>query len=237
MSSNHVEAFFFLLFSVLFCFVLFLFYLQCARTEAETQQRSQKKYDSRFEEQCYQINIRKNYMVWLSFGLPNAKNCSKLRTVKIADHDCLLTVAYNLKTCRTMKLASDQSLTNEAMLAPHWINSSHLIYSSVPQALACYSVQEAFTKTLSPTKLKRYKCTVNKLVDQVHYDHVFLMNAVLLPRLKRIKILILRGKFCAADYACCEVFFLSVARRSSKRFSMNCTRHQFCETFKQQTSE
>ena len=176
-------------------------------------------------------------MVWLSFGLPNAKNCSKLRTVKIADHDCLLTVAYNLKTCRTMKLASDQSLTNEAMLAPHWINSSHLIYSSVPQALACYSVQEAFTKSLSPTKLKRYKCTVNKLVDQVHYDHVFLMNAVLLPRLKRIKILILRGKFCAADYACCEVFFLSVARRSSKRFSMNCTRHQFCETFKQQTSE
>ena len=236
MSSNHVEAFFVLLFSVLFCFVSVLFIVRTHRSRDAT--TIAKKYNSRFEEQCYQINIRKNYMVWLSFGLPNAKNCSKLRTVKIADHDCLLTVAYNLKTCRTMKLASDQSLTNEAiMLAPHWINLSHLIYSSVPQALACYSVQEAFTKSLSPTKLKRYKCTVNKLVDQVHYDHVFLMNAVLLPRLKRIKILILRGKFCAADYACCEVFFLSVARRSSKRFSMNCTRHQFCETFKQQTSE
>ena len=236
MSSNHVEAFFFLLFSVLFCFVSVLFIVRTHRSRDAT--TIVKKYNSRFEDQCYQIDIRKNYMVWLSFELPNAKSCSKLRTVKTADHDCLLTVAYNLKTCRTMKLASDQSLTNEAiMLAPHWINSSHLIYSSVPQALACYSVQEAFTKSLSPTKLKRYKCTVNKLVDQVHYDHVFLMNAVLLPRLKRIKILILRGKFCAADYACCEVFFLSVARRSSKRFSMNCTRHQFCETFKQQTSE
>ena len=236
MSSNHVEAFFFLLFSVLFCFVSVLFIVRTHRSRDAT--TIVKKYNSRFEDQCYQIDIRKNYMVWLSFELPNAKSCSKLRTVKTADHDCLLTVAYNLKTCRTMKLASDQSLTNEAiMLAPHWINSSHLIYSSVPQALACYSVQEAFTKSFSPTKLKRYKCTVNKLVDQVHFDLVFLMNAVLLPRLKRIKILILRGKFCAADYACCEVFFLSVARRSSKRFAMNCTRHQFCKTFKQQTFE
>ena len=137
MSSNHVEAFFVLLFSVLFCFVSVLFIVRTHRSRDATT-IAKKKYNSRFEEQCYQINIRKNYMVWLSFGLPNAKNCSKLRTVKIADHDCLLTVAYNLKTCRTMKLASDQSLTNEAMLAPHWINSSHLIYSSVPQALACY---------------------------------------------------------------------------------------------------
>ena len=106
MSSNHVEAFFVLLFSVLFCFVSVLFIVRTHRSRDATT-IAKKKYNSRFEEQCYQINIRKNYMVWLSFGLPNAKNCSKLRTVKIADHDCLLTVAYNLKTCRTMKLASD----------------------------------------------------------------------------------------------------------------------------------
>ena len=171
MSSNHVEAFFFLLFSVLFCFVSVLFIVRTHRSRDAT--TIVKKYNSRFEDQCYQIDIRKNYMVWLSFELPNAKSCSKLRTVKTADHDCLLTVAYNLKTCRTMKLASDQSLTNEAMLAPHWINSTHVIYSSVPQALARYSVQEAFTKGFSSQKLKHYKCTVNKLVDQVHFDHVF----------------------------------------------------------------
>ena len=109
MSSNHVEAFFVLLFSVLFCFVLFCFcFIYSAHAQKQRRNNDRKKkYSSRFEEQCYPINIRKNYMVWLSFGLPNAKNCSKLRTVKIADHDCLLTVAYNLKTCRTMKLASD----------------------------------------------------------------------------------------------------------------------------------
>ena len=94
---------------VVFCFVLFCFcFIYSAHAQKQRRNNDRKKkYNSRFEEQCYQINIRKNYMVWLSFGLPNAKNCSKLRTVKIADHDCLLTVAYNLKTCRTMKLASD----------------------------------------------------------------------------------------------------------------------------------
>ena len=105
MSSNHVEAFFVLLFSVLFCFVSVLFIVRTHRSRDAT--TIVKKYNSRFEDQCYQIDIRKNYMVWLSFELPNAKSCSKLRTVKTADHDCLLTVAYNLKTCRTMKLASD----------------------------------------------------------------------------------------------------------------------------------
>ena len=44
------------------------------------------------------------YGLGLSFGLTNAKNCSKLRTVKTPDHDRLFTVASNLKACLTTEL-------------------------------------------------------------------------------------------------------------------------------------
>ena len=62
------------------------------------------------------------YGLGLSFGLANAKNCSKLRTVKTPDHDRLLTVASNLKACLTTELAIDWSLTDETLLTPPLVN-------------------------------------------------------------------------------------------------------------------
>ena len=60
------------------------------------------------------------------------KNFRKLRTVKTPHHDRLLTVAFTLETCRTMKLATNLSLTNETLLTPHWVNQNRAVYSSVP---------------------------------------------------------------------------------------------------------
>lgn len=62
------------------------------------------------------------YGLGLSFGLANARNCSKLRTVKTPDHDRLFTVASNLKACLTTELAIDWSLTDETLLTPPLVN-------------------------------------------------------------------------------------------------------------------
>ena len=73
------------------------------------------------------------------------KNCKKLRTVKTPHHERLITVASTLETCRTMMLATNLSLANETWPTPHWVNQNHAVYSSVPWALARYSVPEVFT--------------------------------------------------------------------------------------------
>ena len=62
------------------------------------------------------------YKLGLSFGLANARNCSKLRTVKTPDHDRLLTVASNLKASLTTEVAIDWSLTDETLLTPPLVN-------------------------------------------------------------------------------------------------------------------
>ena len=60
------------------------------------------------------------------------KKFKKLRTVKTPHHDRLLTVAFTLETCRTMKLATNLSLTNETLLTPHGVNQNRAVYSRVP---------------------------------------------------------------------------------------------------------
>ena len=62
-------------------------------------------------------------------------------------------------------------------------------------------------------------------LGKVRFDYDCLMTAVLLPCLKRVKILHPRGKFRAADHVCFKVPFLSVDRGRSERFPVKYTCH------------
>ena len=96
-------------------------------------------------------------------------------------------------------------------------------FSSVcaPSTKANSSLVVYFVSNLPPPPSHQPLHTLGK----VHFDYDCLMTAVLLPCLKRVKILHPRGKFRAADHVCFKVPFLSVDRGRSERFPVKYTRH------------